>query len=151
MDQNDVRNKAPKNWDEVMKIQQVLEAVVRSYARVTARPPPIASPYRSYRHQRAVFQRASDHYWQLEGGLEPPPALAGPGASDGPVMSIIKAQWKSRKRIWNHLSIHRWQRIAKKKAWDFKETYRSDARPCRAMTHHLDRGLPYIRHARSAS
>ena len=91
MDQNDVRNKAPKNWDEVMKIQQVLEDVVRSYARVTARLPPIASPYSSYRRQRAVFQRALDHYWQLEERPGPPPELAGLGAWHGPVMSIINA------------------------------------------------------------
>ena len=91
MDQNDVRNKAPKNWDEVMKIQQVLEAVVRTYAQVTARPPPIASPYGSYRHQRAVFQRALAHYWQLEGRPGPPPELARLGAWDGPVIEIINA------------------------------------------------------------
>ena len=46
-----------------MKIQQVFEAVVRSFACVTARPPPIASPWCSYQHQRAVFQQASDHYY----------------------------------------------------------------------------------------
>ena len=84
MDQNDVRNKAPKNWDEVMKIQQVLESVVRSYACVTARPPPIASPYGSYRGQRVVFQRALNHYWQLEGRPGPPPRACGPGGVGRP-------------------------------------------------------------------
>ena len=74
-----------------MKIQQVFESVVRSFARVTARPPPIASPWSSYRHQRAVFQRDLDHYWQLEGRPGPPPKLAGLGAWHGPVMSIINA------------------------------------------------------------
>ena len=89
--EGDVRDKAPKSWDEVLKIQQVLEAVVRSYARVTARPPPIASPYGSYRHQRAVFQRALDHYWQLEGRPGPPPELASLGPWNGPIMSITEA------------------------------------------------------------
>ena len=90
-EEDDVRNKAPKNWDEVMKIQQVLEAVIRTFARVTARPPPITSPYSSYRHQRAVFQRASDHYSRLEGRQGPPPELAGLGAWQGPIMSITNA------------------------------------------------------------
>ena len=40
--------------------------------------------------------------------------------------------------------------FVKKRACDLKEAYRSNARPCRAMTHHPSRGLPYIRHARSA-
>ena len=35
-DQDDVRNKEPEDWDQVMKIQQVLEAVVRSFGAATA-------------------------------------------------------------------------------------------------------------------
>ena len=90
-DENDVRNKDPKDWDEVMRIQQVFESVVNSFGRVTARPPPIASPWRSYYHQRAVFQQASDYYWRLERRVGPPPELAGLGLWHGPVLSIINA------------------------------------------------------------
>ena len=90
-DENDVRNKSPEDWDEVMKIQQVLEAVIRSFGRVTAQPPPKASPWCSYQHQRAVFQQASDHYWRLEKRPGQPPELARLGLWHGPVKSIINA------------------------------------------------------------
>ena len=90
-DENDVRNKIPQDWDEVKKIQQVFELVVRSFARVTAQPPPIVSPWCSYQHQRAVFQQASDHYWRLERRSGPPPELANLGPWDGPINSITDA------------------------------------------------------------
>ena len=90
-DKNDVRFKDPKDWDEVTKIQQVFEAVVRSFALVTARPPPLASPWCSYQHQRAVFQQASDYYWRLEKRPGPSPELADIGPWHGTVNSIINA------------------------------------------------------------
>ena len=90
-DQNDVRNKVPRDWEEVMKIQQGLDAVIRSYGRVTARTPPKVSPWLSYQYQRAAFQEASDKYWRLDKRPGAPPELAGLGPWNGPIKSIMNA------------------------------------------------------------
>ena len=88
---NDVRAKAPQNWDEVKIIQQVLESAIRSFARITARTPPNVSPWGSYREQREAFQAALDRYWRLSKRAGPPPEIASIGPWYGPVKSIIDA------------------------------------------------------------
>ena len=90
-DQDDVRNKEPEDWDQVNKIQHALEAVFRSFGAVTAQPPPKTSLWRSYHHQRAVLQQASDHYWRMDRRPGQPPQLAGLGAWHGPVSLITNA------------------------------------------------------------
>ena len=90
-EENDVRAKAPENWDEVKIIQQVLESAVRSFARITGRTPPRVSPWGSYRQQRDAFQEALDRYWRLDKRQGPPPELAGIGPWYGPMKSIIDA------------------------------------------------------------
>ena len=88
---NDVRAKAPENWDEVKIIQQVLESAVRSFARITARTPPTVSPWGSYREQRDAFQEALDRYWRLAKRPRQPPELASIGPWYGPIRSIVDA------------------------------------------------------------
>ena len=88
---NDVRAKAPQNWDEVKIIQQVLEPAIRSFARITARTPPNVSLWGSYREQRDAFQAALDRYWRLSKREGPPPELAGIGPWYGRINSIVDA------------------------------------------------------------
>ena len=90
-DQDDVRNKEPEDWDQIYKIQHALVAVFRSFGAVTARPPPQPSPYRSYHHQRAVLQQASDQYWRMDRRPGQPPQLASLGAWHGSINSIMNA------------------------------------------------------------
>ena len=88
---NDVRAKAPENWDEVKFIQQVLESAVRSFARITARTQPNVSPWGSYREQRDAFQEALDRYWRLAKRSGQPPEIASIGPWYGPIKSIVDA------------------------------------------------------------
>ena len=119
-DENDVRNKIPQDWDEVKKIQQVFESVVRSFARVTAQPPPIVSPWCSYQRQRAVFQQASDHYWRLEKRPGPPPELANLGPWHGPIKSITDAPvaiTEEELEVATHPSVKLYQPVEGSIAW----------------------------------
>lgn len=90
-DENDVRAKAPEDWDQVKLIQQVLESTIRSFARVTGRTPPSVSPWLSYRQQRDAFQQTLDRYWEIDERPGQPPELAGIGPCYGPLKSIIDA------------------------------------------------------------
>lgn len=89
----DSRQQKPRTWDEVNLLQEALKPSIRSFTRITSRPPPTVpgSPWLSYACQLDLLQRESDRYWSADRRPGPPAKLAGLAAWRGGISRVGKA------------------------------------------------------------
>ena len=90
---HDSSQEKPSTWDEVNLLQEALKPSIRSFTRITSRPPPYVpgSPWLSYASQFDILQRDSDRYWSVDRRPGPPPKLAGLAAWRGGILMVGKA------------------------------------------------------------
>ena len=89
----DSRQQKPSTWDEVNLLQEALKPSIRSFSRITSRPPPTVpgSPWLSYASQLDILQRKSDRCWSADRRPGPPAKLAGLAAWGGGISRVGEA------------------------------------------------------------
>ena len=91
--ETDSRDEAPKDWDEVRLLRDALQPSIRSFTRVTSRPPPAisGSSWLSYNGQLEILQRESDRCWGVDRRAGLPPKLAKLAEWGGGIRMVGKA------------------------------------------------------------
>ena len=92
----DSRDEAPKDWDEVFLLREVLKPSFRSFMRVTSRLPPAisGSAWSSYNRQLEILQRESDRCWGVDQRAGLPPKLAKLAEWRGGIRMVGKAVFR---------------------------------------------------------
>ena len=91
----DSRQHMPSNWDEVELLQEALKPSIRSFSRITSKPPPcvIGSAWFSYAKQLNGLQRESDRCWRADRRPGAPPKLAALNPWKGGILMVHKASF----------------------------------------------------------